>query len=256
MTDNNENDGGDKNNEIRATSSPLLIVGCVFGGLTMLFFMLLVILSAMNKSVPPDDRYLVIIILGLGCAFSASFIGGSAAAKGDIPIGMARDKPFSFSVGGGVAVLIIVLVLGWALYLPKNGYNGDQPTDIVIKLKEKYDSNPDFKLIFSNIETCKPLYKSWGGPFTYQQINSYLGFFENVGFLYKNKKIAKNDIEKIFGPIIVATYNYKEIRTYVEGIRTNAKQPLACSDFYQLAEELSEGKESFILLLQQCQRNH
>lgn len=252
MADNNINNRASENNSNRTTYTPLLIVGSLFGGLTLLFFMVLVILSAMSRSVPPDDRYLVIIILGLGSALSASFVGGSAAAKGDIPITVARNRPFSFSVGGGVAVLIIVLVLGWALYLPKSNGSPTPQIDTVIKLKEKYDSNPDYRLILSNIETCKPLYKSWGGPLTYQQINAYLGFLDDIGLLYKHRKIDKKSIDETLGQVIVATYSYHEIRKYIDGIRSNAKQPLACSNFYKLAEELCEGKEEYISMIRKC----
>lgn len=253
MTNNDINNGGHDNGSTRKAYMPFMIVGSVFGGLTLLFFMLLVILSAMNITVPAGDRYLVIIILGLGSALSASFIGGSAAAKGDIPIMVARDKPFSFSVGGGVAVLIIVLILGKALYLPRNNDSPNPRFDTVIQLKEKYEGNPDFRLMLSNIEKCKPLYRSWGGPFTYEQMNLYLNFLEHIGFLYKHKKIDKNDIDKALGHIIVASYSYHEIRRYIDGIRSNAAQPLAGSDFYQLAEELCVGKENYVSMIKKCQ---
>lgn len=245
-------DGLNGNDKKNPSYKPSMVIGFLCGVLTLVFFMFLVILSVMGKSVPAQDRYLVIMILGLGSSLSASFIGGSAAAKGQIPITLARNNPISFSVGGGIAVLIVVLVLGYVLYSPQNNRDSTPQIDTVIQLKKEYEGNQDFKLIFANIETCRPLYKSWGGPFTYQQINSYLNFLEHIGFLYKNKKIDRDTVDKTLGHVIVASYGYHEIRKYIDGIRTNAGQPLAGSDFYQLAEELSKDKEKYISIIKNC----
>jgi hypothetical protein len=56
-------------------------------------------------------------VLALGAALSGSFLGGSAAAEGKIPLPFVKDHPIAFSAGGGVAILVIVLVIGYYIYI-------------------------------------------------------------------------------------------------------------------------------------------
>ena len=68
-----------------------------------------------QKEVPQSSRYLVVIVMSLAVAASFSFLGGSAVASGKIPI--FKDSPLGFSVGGGIAVFVIVFALGNHYYL-------------------------------------------------------------------------------------------------------------------------------------------
>jgi len=99
--------------------APLWVVklGAAFGGLVLLFFMVLVIITTLVRPVPCDSRFLVVVVLALGAALSASFLGGDAAAKGHLPIPFAKSHPIQFSAVGGVAVLLIVLLAGQQLYV-------------------------------------------------------------------------------------------------------------------------------------------
>jgi hypothetical protein len=94
-----------------------MIAGAVFGGLTLAFFMLLVLLSVFGHVVPAEGRFPVVVVLALGSALAVSFLGGDAAAKGVIPIPWVKTHPIAFSVSGGLAVLVIVLGLGYWLYV-------------------------------------------------------------------------------------------------------------------------------------------
>jgi hypothetical protein len=95
----------------------VIIAGCLFGGLTLVFFMVLVLLSVFGRSVPPDGRFPVVIVLASGSALAVSFLGGAAAASGRLPVPLVKSNPIKFSVTGGVATLIIVLLLGYLLYI-------------------------------------------------------------------------------------------------------------------------------------------
>jgi hypothetical protein len=46
----------------------------------------------------------------------ASFMGGTAAAHGNIPIPFAKKRPVAFSASGGMAAFIIAMILGFWLY--------------------------------------------------------------------------------------------------------------------------------------------
>jgi hypothetical protein len=91
------------------------VAGFATSGATLLFFMALVVASTFGKEVPLGSRFLVVIVMALGTALSSAFLGGSAVASGKIPI--FKDSPLTFSVGGGIAVFVIVLALGKALYV-------------------------------------------------------------------------------------------------------------------------------------------
>lgn len=88
------------------------VTGALFGGLTLLFFMALVLLAAFDRPIPCESRFLVVIVLALGGALASSFIGGSAAAKGEIPLQIATRNPIGFSVVGGIAVMLLLMVAG------------------------------------------------------------------------------------------------------------------------------------------------
>lgn len=94
----------------------VVITGAVLGAITLLFFMGLVLLSVFGREVPCDSRYLVVTVIAFGAALSVGFLGGSAAAKGGIPIPFAREHPLIISVSGGIGVLVIMLALGNHLF--------------------------------------------------------------------------------------------------------------------------------------------
>jgi hypothetical protein len=90
------------------------IAGFGSGILTLLFFMSLVIASVFDKQVPVGSRFLVVVVVALGAGLSSSFLGGAAVASGKVPV--FKNSPLKFSVGGGIAVFIIVLAVGKYLY--------------------------------------------------------------------------------------------------------------------------------------------
>ncbi|TIV73130.1 MAG: hypothetical protein E5V89_01875 [Mesorhizobium sp.] len=81
------------------------VAGAVFLAITIAFFMYVYI------SPPPvTGQPIVLTALTSFCAAASfTFFGGQAAAGGSIPY--FKDAPIKFSVGGGVAVFIIVFAL-------------------------------------------------------------------------------------------------------------------------------------------------
>jgi hypothetical protein len=102
------------------TVSWLAIAGYIAGVLTLVFLMGIVFASILGHEVPTNTRFTVVSVLALGAALSFAFVGGTAAAHGTIPIPFTEQKPIAFSVTGGIAVFIIVLTLGYYLYVPSN----------------------------------------------------------------------------------------------------------------------------------------
>jgi len=90
--------------------------GLVVAVLTLAFFMTLVLLSVFGKLPPPGARFLVVMTLSLAAAFSFTFLGANAFAKGHLPLPFATEHPIRFGAAGGVAVFVIVFLLGSWVY--------------------------------------------------------------------------------------------------------------------------------------------
>ena len=88
------------------------------------------------------------------------------------------------------------------------------------------------------IESCAPLYKSWGGTFDHDEINRYLGFFEDIGYYTKEGILTRDIVGHLYGAYIIEAYEYPEIKRYIGLLRNNARQPTAFEQFEKLAKEL------------------
>jgi hypothetical protein len=92
------------------------VAGVMFGGLTLLFFMGLAVAGLFGKDIPCSTRFPVLVVIAFGSALAASFLGGSAVAKGRLPFPFTEAHPLQFGVGGGIAMFVIVLVLSHWIY--------------------------------------------------------------------------------------------------------------------------------------------
>lgn len=84
----------------------------------------LVIASLFDRQVPIQARFLVVAVLAFGSALSASFLGGAAAAEGKVPIPGIGHNALIVSSTGGVAVLVIVALVGYYTYIVPAEGNG------------------------------------------------------------------------------------------------------------------------------------
>lgn len=107
--------------------------------------------------------------------------------------------------------------------------------------KEFYGDSQGFREIRMAIERCQPLYKSWNGSFDNDQINSYLGFFEDLGFYFNRGVLSIEVINHGFGAYIIEAFEYEELKRYVREMRQTAKQPEAFKDFEGLARTLESN---------------
>ena len=113
-------------NEVPPPRPWVLVAGLMIGVMTLLFFMSLVGASVFGREVPCNSRFLVVAILSLGVALASSFIGGKVAAEGRIPLPLVKGHPIRFAAVGGVAALILVLVLGDRFYSGHSDCGGGQ----------------------------------------------------------------------------------------------------------------------------------
>lgn len=105
-------------------------------------------------------------------------------------------------------------------------------------VKDFYHGDPLLKEIRVAVENCKPLYKQWGGTFTHDQINTYLGFFEDVGFFLKQDLVTIDAVGHLFGAYIIEAFEYREIRKYIALVQTSMDDPEAFKEFQELATRL------------------
>lgn len=90
----------------------VMILGAIFGALTLFFFMGLVLLGVAGHEVPCNTVFLVNITLSLGAALAVAFLGGNASAKGAIPF---LQNSLAVSLTGGLAALVIMLIVTFGL---------------------------------------------------------------------------------------------------------------------------------------------
>lgn len=93
----------------------VIVVGAIVGILTLLFYMGLVFASLLGYSVPCDSRALLSTVMAFGVALSLAFLGGNAAISGALGTWV-KDHPLTFSASGGVAVFLIILIIGGRVY--------------------------------------------------------------------------------------------------------------------------------------------
>jgi hypothetical protein len=113
------------------------VVGVSFGGATFIFFIVLAV-----SGFHPAAKFAVISVLALGLSLSLAFMGGSAAAKGKLPIPFLRDMPVEFSVAGGIAAFVIVLLFANWIYPAETGarqgpkLSGDADFQEILKARD------------------------------------------------------------------------------------------------------------------------
>lgn len=84
--------------------------------ITLLFFMAITVAAVLGKPVPDNSRMLVVFIFAISVAAAMTFLGGSAIAKGSIPLPFVQENPIKFTVGGGIAAVLILLLIGYYVY--------------------------------------------------------------------------------------------------------------------------------------------
>ena len=70
----------------------------------------------------------------------------------------------------------------------------------------------------------------------------------------KDRIYSKELIDRYLGKEILLTYVNSEVQRYIAGIRKNAGQPNAATDFYKLAEDLKDNHQDLIAAMQLCSK--
>lgn len=108
-------------------------------------------------------------------------------------------------------------------------------------LTDAFYENELFGEIRTQIESCEKVYRSNGGLFGHDEINRYLGFFEDLGFFVLDRDFLDIEIvAHLFGAYIIEAYLSQELQTYISDTRKNSQQPSAFTHFSELSKKLSK----------------
>jgi hypothetical protein len=117
-------------------ASPIwvLVVGATFGAITLIGLFVFAAIAGMGHTKFICNSFLLLAaICAFGAALSASFIGGSAAANGQLGNQLQRFS-LVFSAGGGVAFFLIVFAMFW-LFKPDNCGDAPKPQQVTIDFR-------------------------------------------------------------------------------------------------------------------------
>lgn len=108
---------------------------------------------------------------------------------------------------------------------------------MVRELSTQFNTEQTYLKVRVDIESCNPLYKSWGGPYSHDTLNIYLNFFEGLAFLNKENMLDIRLIDYFFGAYLVEASVHPHIEKYIEMFHKNG-QPNAFIDFRSLSQNL------------------
>lgn len=100
-----------------------------------------------------------------------------------------------------------------------NQTRSGQSADLVLRMEEKLgkDSN---RGIFNAIDQNQPILEGNGGNYTSEQLNDYLGVFNELNDFYEAEVLTDMMIYNNFYDYLIKTYNNEEIKQYIKDIRT------------------------------------
>jgi hypothetical protein len=96
------------------------------------------------------------------------------------------DNKWIIGIIGGFSAFVIANLI--TCYTFRTNLEMTQKIEMIRLAREftkDFYETPDniiYGKIRSSIESCQQLYKSWGGQFTHDEINRYLGFFDDLDF--------------------------------------------------------------------------
>lgn len=152
-------------------------------------------------------------------------LSGSAAALGGL-LGFITSQSVAFyTFATTLETTKKIEMIHLTRELTKEWYSGDKDSDA-------------YRRVRMAIERCQPLYRGYdkAGGFDNDEINRYLGFFDDLGFYYLEGALDLRFIAQEFGAYIIEAYEYPELRKYVHEIQTRAHQPEALKNFQEVAK--------------------
>lgn len=151
-----------------------------------------------------------------------------------------NGKPIS--VAGGIFGFAITTLLMWHSFTQTLEVTKEvAQVNLARDLSREYFANDTFKKIHLAIVECKPLHDGIGGQFSWQQLNDWLGFLDDVGIYFRRGALDYEMADHLFGGIILEAYVYAEVREFIAEIAKNGAEPDALKDFLELGRKIAEN---------------
>jgi hypothetical protein len=100
----------------------VMVVGAMFGAITLAGLFVVAIIAGARPSFICNSFVALAAVFAFGAALSGAFIGGAAGARGQLGLGPGMNS-LAYSLGGGVAVLVIALYVFKSLQPPNCNAN-------------------------------------------------------------------------------------------------------------------------------------
>lgn len=142
-------------------------------------------------------------------------------------------------IGFIIGAIIQMLSIETAIDLARRA----ESISLARNLYSEYSKNELFLKIEKSIVNEEILYgehSGKNGKYNWQEINLYLGFFEEIGFFYRIDAFDISVVDFYFGGRIIKAYLDDDVRAYVIEARRNGRQPAALEEFQRVAERLSD----------------
>ncbi len=174
----------------------VMILGAIFGAITLIGLFVFAYLASQSPDFICNSVLLLAAVFALGAALSAGFIGGAASATGQFG-NTARNNSFVFSVGGGVAVLIIVFFA--VQYFRPTGC--EQRTlihgSLGYYIPEPATSDLEITMVGSNNE---PVY-TWATA-SFERLFVYVTELDQIDITVRNRPLYKQCWEGAQDPLL------------------------------------------------------
>src|SRR5229473_4138441 len=112
--------------------------------------------------------------------------------------------------------------------------------DLILRFGELLDKPPNPKLR-STIESGKPILKAHGGKFSADDLESYLGIFDNLNDLYEKGMINKDLFYNEYSYDAVKLYDNPEVQSYLKELRKKEDE----ADFYLGVDKLAQQMKDY-----------
>lgn len=107
--------------------------------------------------------------------------------------------------------------------------------DLILRYGQLLDKQPNPRLRIA-IESGKPILKAHGGKFSEDELESYLGIFDNLSDLYEKGMINKDLFYNEYSYDAVKLYDNPEVQSYLKELRKNEDE----DDFFIGVDKLAQ----------------
>lgn len=111
-------------------------------------------------------------------------------------------------------------------------------------LIKDYDSHPSYRKVHSAIVECSALLPLGPnetenkGYLNWQDVNSFLGFLDDVGYFWRSNALELESADHLFGSLLREAYLHEDVNRYISQLQSEGGESEALVDFRRLAETL------------------